>query len=141
MDPKLLFVYGTLKPSLSSAFTRLTGQQLLGAGRATLPNHMLYDLGSFPGVVPNLGTDVVGEAIDLEGYTQAQLDTILRSLDRYEGCPTLYRREQATINLFDKTQAAAWVYIFNDAGAMSQYPKGTHINAETPTETPRYCWR
>ena len=113
----------------------------MGFERALLPNHMLYDLGSFPGVVPNPGTDVVGEAIDLEGYTQDQLATVLRSLDRYEGCPTLYRREQVTINLFDKTQAAAWVYIFNADGDMSHYAKGTHINGETPTETPRYCWR
>ena len=84
---ELLFVYGTLM-SGQRASGYLDGCTLLG--RYTLPDFAMYDLGSYPGIVPQKGGSVIGEVYQIPAER-------LPELDAYEGEGNLYHRRTVTV--------------------------------------------
>jgi gamma-glutamylcyclotransferase (GGCT)/AIG2-like uncharacterized protein YtfP len=118
----LLAVYGTL-------MTSLNGPDELGiAGRVTSVgpcrlNGTLYDLGAYPGFVPEGDTKVHGELLRLAD------PSVLDLLDRYEGYDpdrpdaSLYVRR--TITLADPPGTEAQVYVYNqDPANADPVPSG-----------------
>lgn len=83
----LLFVYGTLKRGCRNHH-RLATQRFVGAAHS-VAGYRLYDLGDYPGIVPEpTATEgVVGEVWEVD-------EECLRELDRFEGVDDgLYRRD------------------------------------------------
>ena len=70
----------------------------------TLPIYTLLDLGSFPALLLDGETSVVGELWEIDDYTKKYLDLI-------EGVPMLYHDRQ--IELEDKVTALAYVFEYN----------------------------
>jgi gamma-glutamylcyclotransferase (GGCT)/AIG2-like uncharacterized protein YtfP len=105
-DPVLLFVYGTLRPS--SAGEGKTLVRHLQAQGPAMARGLLYDLGSYPGMV--LGDGVVhGEVLQIAQAAD------LEALDRYEECDgphPLFRRERIEICLADNQRTSAWAYLY-----------------------------
>ena len=97
-----VFVYGTL----------LTGERnarwAMNARRHPAWTHgTIYDTGwGYPAFVKEGETKIVGEllTVDDEGFA---------SMDRLEGYPRLYRREEIEVFTESGGHAKAWVYILN----------------------------
>jgi gamma-glutamylcyclotransferase (GGCT)/AIG2-like uncharacterized protein YtfP len=93
-----LFVYGSLKRGCSNA-GMLRGAIFERAG-ATAPGHALHDAGPYP-VLARYGSGVVhGEIYRVTAEQLAELD-------RFEGCPDEYQREEVVLD--DGSTAAAYV--------------------------------
>ena len=89
-----IFVYGTLKRGEHAAFMMA---ECVYKGQASIEG-TLYGFGHFPGVKLG-GEDVVpGEVYELPADKEAR-ERILARLDRYEGCPRLYRRVETLARL------------------------------------------
>jgi gamma-glutamylcyclotransferase (GGCT)/AIG2-like uncharacterized protein YtfP len=100
---KRLFVYGTLRHGHPNGQRfGLTADRLVEQG-AQLHGFRLYDVSWFPGIQPtdDLSSVVVGDVFDVP-------DELWGALDRYEGAPSLYRRETVTVGNIE-----AEVYIYN----------------------------
>ena len=75
----------------------------------------LYDLGDYPGVIPNykLNSKVFGKVVQLNA-----LDWTLKILDDYEGIETnapgsgLFRREKIDV-FMENDIIPSWVYVYN----------------------------
>jgi gamma-glutamylcyclotransferase (GGCT)/AIG2-like uncharacterized protein YtfP len=80
-----VFAYGTLM-SGENNHRQLRGARLL-AVRRTEPRYTLVSLGAYPALLDGGTTSITGEVYDVD-------DDLLRALDRFEGVPTLYRRER-----------------------------------------------
>lgn len=92
-----LFVYGTLMRG-GSRHAALGDARLVGPAR-TAPRYALYDLGSYPGLVPGDGV-VHGELYDVDESRVSYLDAV-------EGTPDLFRREEVELE-----EGRAWAYLF-----------------------------
>ena len=97
-----VFVYGTLLRGEHNA--HWAG----GARRTPAWTHgTIYDTGfGFPAYVREGEAKIVGEllTVDAEGFA---------SMDRLEGYPRLYRREQIDVFTLGGGRVRAWVYIMN----------------------------
>jgi len=103
-----IFVYGTLK--------RGEGNHRLIAGkyakfRPAAAQGLLFDLGAFPGAWFEGDHFLYGEVFEFEDVGE-----VLPSLDRLEGCPTLYKRIR--VPLFDPETlepdgTEAWTYEYH----------------------------
>lgn len=108
-----LFVYGTLRPAARHALQAALQRHArwLGAGWVA---GRLYDLGRYPGLVP----DIRAGAVHGDVYRLREQRALLRALDRYEGCgprmprPREYRRETVQVH-FGRRRLRAWVYVYN----------------------------
>ncbi|MGB9782610.1 MAG: gamma-glutamylcyclotransferase family protein [Moorellaceae bacterium] len=99
-----VFVYGTLM-SINSNHMRHLGAD--GPYPGVLEGYRMYQVDpSFPGIVPAGGGKVLGELY----YVSPDA---LRTLDRYEGVPRLYRREEAEVRLCCGGSVRAWCYVWN----------------------------
>lgn len=99
-----IFVYGTLMSIHSNRMQRLGGD---GPYLGVLHGYAMYQVApEFPGVVPEPGGKVMGEVF----YVPRQAFV---TLDRYEGVPDLYRREEANVEMAGGGTVRAWVYIWN----------------------------
>lgn len=97
-----VFVYGTLLTGEGNAHRAGTARRQ----RAWITG-TLYDTGwGFPAFVKTGETHIVGEVLTAN-------DEQFRSMDRLEGYPSLYRREQIQVNLAGGGRVLAWVYILN----------------------------
>jgi gamma-glutamylcyclotransferase (GGCT)/AIG2-like uncharacterized protein YtfP len=111
-NPRLLFVYGTLRrDSPNSRHGMLEGiARFVGHARM---RGRLYELGGYPGVVPAPDTDawVRGEVYEL-----VEPQELLARLDEYEECgprdpePHEYRRVRAEVWMATGAREEAWVY-------------------------------
>lgn len=99
-----VFVYGTL---LSGCYNHgcLRDQQFLGA--ASIRGFALYNLGSYPGIIPATEEAVQGEVYEVDEETLARLD-------RLEGNGWLYNRRSAEA-VVDGKSLDAEVYVWNGA--------------------------
>ncbi len=105
-EPDLLFVYGTLRPGLSSEGSRLV-RDLESLGEATVRG-VLYDLGDYPGMVVGDGL-VHGDVLRVKSMEQ------LAALDTYEECDRpapLFHRIVTTARSRDGSECMAWVYVY-----------------------------
>ena len=98
-----VFVYGTLIAGERNARCAGNARRQKAWTLGTI-----HDTGyGFPAFVKRGRTRIVGEVLTVgdEGF---------RSMDRLEGYPSLYRREQIQVNLVGGGRVLAWVYIMND---------------------------
>ena len=98
-----VFVYGTLIAGEANAHWAGNARRQKAWTTGTI-----YDTGCrFPAFVKRGRTHVKGEVltVDDEGF---------KSMDRLEGYPRLYRREQIQVHLVGGGNVLAWVYIMNN---------------------------
>lgn len=112
-----LFVYGTLRPAMRHVLQDALRQHARWLGPGEVAGR-LYDLGRYPGLVPNgRGGRVRGDL-----YRLRQHHVLLTALDRYEGCgprmprPREYRREAVRVHS-GRLRLWAWVYVYNRPAA------------------------
>lgn len=98
-----VFVYGTLLRGNGNHDYFLTDAPYLGEARLT--GYALYDLGSFPGIVPEPGGTVLGELYEVDAPTLARLN-------RLEGEGHLYALQTDVVALPDGSRADAGIYVY-----------------------------
>lgn len=149
-----LFVYGTLMPQYTNKLAWLAGGHPMTSTYAELHGYKMYNLGAFPGIVPSTNAfDVVaGQLVTMTGLTQSEYDNIIRNLDRYEGTPSLYRRELRTCQTQHLHDGAvvddAFVYIFNSSvegrdhlvTPVHSRPEDIQYAAPLPTDFNLFRW-
>ena len=101
-----LFVYGTLRRSSKRPMDHMLQGRIDFIGTGTFRGR-LYDLGSYPGVVPSPDP---GDLVTGEIYLLHDPSGDLPILDRYE--TDEYHRGKHPITLENGNQIQAWVYIF-----------------------------
>lgn len=109
-----LFVYGTLRKGAGHPMHRILSAGAEAAGAATFQGR-LFDLGRYPGVVP----DPAGRwRVAGEIYRMNTPEPLLSALDEYEGCaphhpqPHEYRRAVQPIQWANGEQGEAWIYLY-----------------------------
>ena len=93
----LVFVYGSLKKGFRNHSYFLEENKLLGS-HITAPKFTMVSLGGFPGVLKGGETPISGEIYEIN-------EGDLQRLDRLEGHPTFYCREQISTPYGD-----SWIY-------------------------------
>ena len=113
LDARNIFVYGTLM-SGQRASGYLDGCALLG--RYCLRDYAMYNLGAYPGIVPQEGETVVGEVYCVPADR-------LPELDAYEGEGSLYHRRAVTVEREgSRVPAQAYVYARRREGTLMREP-------------------
>lgn len=116
-----VFVYGSLLSGFGNHHVIASGG-LVGPARTTNNSWRMLDLGSFPALVHDAdGDGVVGELYLVD-------DDTLAALDRLEGHPNFYRREQTGV-LVGSTGYIAWVYVLVSARPGSHVVPGNDWRA------------
>ena len=123
-----VFVYGTLIAGEANAHWAGNARRQKAWTTGTI-----YDTGCrFPAFVKRGRTHVKGEVLTVD-------DDGFKSMDRLEGYPRLYRREQIQVHLVGGGNVLAWVYIMNnlrkdapviESGDWVAYRKAGYRNAE-----------
>lgn len=111
----LVAVYGTLRMGQRANHLIQGVGEFKGAGVITTPCR-IANLGGFPAICPNL----VGEhkpKVDVYDVKD------LAPLDRYEGFPHLYTREELSVELESGDTIDATVYVMNDPNDTSRAPE------------------
>lgn len=110
MELHRVFVYGTLKRGFCRE-QALAGQTFLGTA-ATEPLYRLFDLGSYPGLVPDeTGSSITGELYEIDNDCLGKLDAI-EGVD--EG---LYRREPVKLLApWNNQLALTYIYLQSTDG-------------------------
>ena len=93
-----VFCYGSLKRGFGNHPYHLGKADYLGVA-VTLPQYSLFSLGSYPGVINGGVTAIEGELYEVN-------DEELSSLDRLEGHPSYYKREE-----IETSEGVAWIYL------------------------------
>jgi len=109
-----LFVYGSLMSGISSPIATYLKSNSVFLGEAVVEG-ILYDLGQYPGIIPQTGCNkwVKGHVFELSDAAK-----MLPVLDKYEGSgatftqPTEYVRKQIQV-LVNKQSVSCWVYQYN----------------------------
>ena len=124
-----VFVYGTLIAGERNAHWAGNARRQKAWTLGTI-----HDTGCrFPAFVKRGRTHVKGEVLTVN-------DDGFKSMDRLEGYPHLYRREQIQVHLVGGGNVLAWVYIMNnlrkdapviESGDWVAYRKAGYRNAET----------
>ncbi len=107
-DTDLLFVYGTLRRDLADGEARSLVHDLELVGAATVEG-LLYDLGSYPGVIAGHGV-VHGELLRVAPPER------LAAIDAYEECrgvEPLFRRTLTRARFGNGRSVTAWIYLFS----------------------------
>ena len=123
-----VFVYGTLIAGEANAHWAGNARRQKAWTTGTI-----YDTGCrFPAFVKRGRTHIKGEVLTVD-------DDGFKSMDRLEGYPHLYRREQIQVHLVGGGNVLAWVYIMNnlrkdapviESGDWVAYRKAGYRNAE-----------
>ena len=124
-----VFVYGTLIAGEANAHWAGNARRQKAWTTGTI-----YDTGCrFPAFVKRGRTHIKGEVLTVD-------DDGFKSMDRLEGYPRLYRREQIQVHLVGGGNVLAWVYIMNnlckdapviESGDWVAYRKAGYRNAES----------
>ena len=95
------FVYGTLMKGEKAEHLL---DEATFVGKCHLPDHAMYHLGSYPGILPCQGETVCGELYLIPHH-------LVVKLDEYEVEGTLYDRKAVTVFMDDQSiQAEAYIY-------------------------------
>ena len=123
-----VFVYGTLIAGEANAHWAGNARRQKAWTTGTI-----YDTGCrFPAYQKRGRTHIKGEVLTVD-------DDGFKSMDRLEGYPSLYRREQIQVHLVGGGNVLAWVYIMNnlrkdapviESGDWVAYRKAGYRNAE-----------
>lgn len=104
-----LFVYGTLLPGLCLHHA-MQGSTSLGRGRI---EGLLYNLGSYPAVIPGSGI-VWGEVFEVNPEVLVALDAIEAFYPDAPADKSEYIREEITVHMGEPTiESTAFFYRFN----------------------------
>lgn len=125
-----VFVYGSLKRGFGN-HRLLEGQKFLGEASTNYDDYVMHSLGGYPGVIhlqrsgylyykdkePGQ-TYIVGEVYEVD-------DACMKALDRLEGAPSFYHREEAYISPHwgDDRDFVCIIYILTDPERYSKYPR------------------
>lgn len=124
-----LFVYGTLRPAMRHVLQDALRRHArwLGAGWVA---GWLYDLGRYPGLVP----DARGAAVHGDVYRLRHHRALLATLDRYEACgtrmprPREYRRLPVQVR-WKRRRLWSWVYVYGrSTQGMRLLPGGDYLH-------------
>lgn len=96
-----VFVYGTLRQGQGN-HRLLENQQFIGTSRTEAIYEMIH-LGGFPGVLRTGPASIRGEIYEVD-------DDALARLDRLEGHPHFYTREEIDIPGTERV----WIYFYNN---------------------------
>ncbi|MCC6907674.1 MAG: gamma-glutamylcyclotransferase [Phycisphaerales bacterium] len=131
-EPRLLFVYGTLRRGGGQPAAQRLHRHATFAGEAVISGR-LYDEGRYPAAVPE---SAVGESIHGELFELHEPDHCWPWLDAYEG----YRPADAAGSLFIRRLAQtrqatgvrqAWVYWYNrSTEGLARIPTGTYVTPQ-----------
>jgi gamma-glutamylcyclotransferase (GGCT)/AIG2-like uncharacterized protein YtfP len=110
-----LFAYGTLQPGRVPAEVAPLAAKLRPVGRGFV-HGVLYDLGRYPGAVPNASAKgkIAGTVMELP-----EEENMLARLDAYEGFDpkspdtSEYVRERQMVELADGGKLECWFYRYN----------------------------
>lgn len=110
-----LFVYGTLQPGCAPAHVAHLVARMRPVGEGWIHGR-LYDLGGYPGAVPDANAEgkIFGTVMELPDDPE-----LLQKLDAYEECdpqsPNIseYVREVREIQLADGGKQPCWFYRYN----------------------------
>jgi len=135
-DPRHLFVYRTLRPTLAPPLIRDIVLRLVPAGPATIPGR-LYDLGRYPGckLDPTGDAQIHGQLLELPD------PKLLVRLDWYEDyvasdeAGSLFVRRTAIANLADGRALPAWVYEYNRTAPPARLISSGRYDARKPLPT------
>lgn len=100
-----MFVYGTLKKGHSNHKLLKRSTYI---GEATIEGYCIYDLGFYPGIKVEEGSQVAGELYEIT-------DQVLKDLDRLEGEGYLYKREMTEARLMNGERIETAVYVYNQS--------------------------
>ena len=95
-----VFVYGSLRSGGALDTTMFAGTYI--GTKQTKPSYTMYDLGAFPCITKGGDT-----AITVEHYVVSRL--MLKTLDRIESHPNMYKRVKITLD--DKSKG--FIYLWN----------------------------
>lgn len=98
-----VFVYGTLLKGEANYNYYLHDDWYIG--KATVSGFDMYDIGSFPGIVPGEGV-IPGEIYSVD-------DDALQNLDYLEGEGSLYIRKSVPVTMSTGEKAFALIYVYN----------------------------
>ena len=131
----VLFVYGTLRPSLIDRALAEAPRELITrvrlVGPATVPG-LLFDLGAYPGFVhhePRDACDQETPAVVVGDLIEVTTDQ-LAVLDAYEECggpSPLYRRERIQARQQNGSERDCWIYVYaRNTSAAALIPSGNY---------------
>jgi gamma-glutamylcyclotransferase (GGCT)/AIG2-like uncharacterized protein YtfP len=99
-----VFVYGTLMRERSNHQYYLEESIFLGIG--SIQGYALYDLGSYPGIIPEESQCTKGEVFEVEEKTISRIDGL-------EGEGFLYTRGIVKVEMDNGLVEETYVYIWN----------------------------
>lgn len=119
LEPRLLFVYGTLRRGSPSLMAQRLAGEATFVGEATVGGR-LYDTGDYPACIPSPDSQerVHGEVFALP---PDGTPVLLALLDQYEGFAadarfnSLFVRERTLVRFADDSEEVAWIYHYNEA--------------------------
>jgi gamma-glutamylcyclotransferase (GGCT)/AIG2-like uncharacterized protein YtfP len=109
----LVFFYGTLMNAFKRQGRSIIDPKLKDEGHGSI-SAALFDLGMYPGAVPDADGRVLGEV-----HRMLDGEAVLAALDEIEGYrpgqpeASLYTRVETPVTLDDGRVANAWVYFYN----------------------------
>jgi gamma-glutamylcyclotransferase (GGCT)/AIG2-like uncharacterized protein YtfP len=106
---KYLFVYGTLRKGSNHPMADFLARHARFVTEGKTPGRVV-DLGAYPGMVE---AESSKDWVQGDVFALADLDTILATLDQYEGCTRinpLYERRQTQVTLSTGNELTAWYY-------------------------------
>ena len=109
-----LFVYGSLMSGVATPIATYLKSNSIFLGEAKLEGK-LYDLGKYPGLVPEVGC---GQWVKGHVFELSDAKKMLPVLDKYEGTtiafeqPTEYIRVEASVQLNNQA-VTCWLYRYN----------------------------
>jgi gamma-glutamylaminecyclotransferase len=125
-----VFVYGSLMSGFHNhRLLETSAAEFVRVDRTAEAAWVMHDLGAFPAVVLAAGpgrAPVVGEVYEVDAATLARLD-------RLEGCPRLYGREEVRL----EGGGFAWMYVMRLAPAGSPAVAGNDWRAHRATPRAR----
>ena len=129
---QLVFVYGTLKRGM------VNHRQLAGSrfeGTTTVGGLHLYDLGPFPMAI----AAAADRDARVEGEVYGVSPELLAALDRFEGAPRLYERQQYQLS----DGRRVWVYVgrhhqVRHVRRVSCWPPASAPPGPTPEQEPKH---
>jgi gamma-glutamylcyclotransferase (GGCT)/AIG2-like uncharacterized protein YtfP len=112
---RYLFAYGTLQPGCAPPQMAAVVAKMRAEGEGFIRGR-LYDLGGYPGAVPdeNAPGKIIGTVMELPGEPE-----ILQKLDAYEECDpkspqtSEYVRELREVELAEGGTLTCWFYRYN----------------------------
>lgn len=116
-----VFVYGTLQSGNSArGLDKFPGATKINDAITVSANYSLFDLGAFPGVLLEGHNRIKGEVWSVT-------DEVFDALDRIEGYPDFYSRQQV-----DTTSGKAWMYYLPN---IDDFYRATQIGNNQPEKT------